>query len=81
MKWNKSKEKCIKWFFLHGLATGGTLQELNIQINKIQLYSLLKNKFGKSKKITKNLEMKKITFNTSLNSLEIPPISSAWQCN
>ena len=44
MNSNKSKEECITWLSLHGLATSGTLQELSMRINKFQLYSLLEKK-------------------------------------
>ena len=74
MNSNKSKEECITWLSLHGLVTSATLQELRMQINKFQLYPSL----------TKTLKVKneqKFIFVTSMNSLEIPPISSPWSCD
>ena len=52
----------------------GTMQELRMRINKFQLYPSLTKKL-----IVKNEKM--IFLGTSLNSLEIPTISSAWSCD
>ena len=41
-----SKEECIAWFSLHGLATSGTHQESKMGINKFQPYPWLKKKLN-----------------------------------
>ena len=57
--------------YLHCLATIDTLQDFRMRINKFQLYPSL----------SKKLNVIFFFFDASLNSLEIPTISSAWSCN
>ena len=70
----KTKEECITWLSKHGLSTTGTLHQLKIRINKFQLYPSLTQKL-------KNKTEKNFIFGTSLNPLEIPPVTSAWSCD
>ena len=70
----ETKEECITWLTEHGLSTSGTLQELKMRINKFKLYPSLTKKL-------KVKNEKNFVFTTSLNPLEIPPITTGWSSN
>ena len=70
----RTKEECITWLTEHGLSTSGTLQELKMRINKFNLYPSLAKKL-------KVKNEKNFIFATSLNPLEIPPITTGWSSN
>lgn len=70
----ETKEECITWLTEHGLSTSGTLQELKMRINKFKMYPSLTKKL-------KVKNEKNFVFTTSLNPLEIPPITTGWSSN
>ena len=59
----------ILWLANRGLSTTGTLQELRMRINRLNLYPSL----AERKKREKNF-----SFDTTLNPAEIPPITVPW---
>ena len=62
---------CVLWLANRGLSTSGTLQELNMRINRFNLYPSLAEKLRKRRE-------KNFSFGTSLNPTEIPPITATW---
>ena len=67
----QNKIDCVLWLANRGLSTSGTLQELNMRINRFNLYPSLAEKLRKKRE-------KNFSFVTSLNPTEIPPITATW---
>ena len=67
-----NKTDCILWLANCGLSTTGTLQELQMRINRLNIYPSLAEKLRKKRK-------KNCSFDTSLNPAEIPPITAPWR--
>ena len=68
---NKTKDECTKWLAERGLSTSGSVHDLQVRINKTNLYPSL----GEKLKRRKN---RSFEFDTSLKSHEIPSIKAAW---
>ena len=66
-----NKTDWILWLANRGLSTTGTLQELQMRINRLHLYPSLAEKLRIKRE-------KNFSFGTSLNPVEIPPITAPW---
>ena len=66
-----NKTDCILWLANRGISTTGTLQELQMRIKRLNLYPSLAEKLRIKRE-------KNFSFGTSLNPVEIPPITAPW---